>query len=253
MQYYHSKEHQLELVKSENLNKNFELHNHARHYVISYVTRGSVEVILNGILHLYQAGEAFLVMPFEPHSVQVEENTQLVSLCMGKVFLEENTREETARVIEEFLTDAMEKGIITVEARESIFEKLIKLWERSAERNETIDKEMKKAVGKTMEDLTQRLIDFPEEELTIDEMAQESALSKYHMIRKFKQDIGLTPHQFQVQRRIRKAQDMLRDGHSIVEVSLEMGFYDQSHFSRYFQKIVGISPMEYIASETKMG
>ncbi len=59
---------------------------------------------------------------------------------------------------------------------------------------------------------------------------------------------GLTPHKFQIQCRIRKAQKLLLNGENIVNVSVAVGFYDQSHFDKYFRKIVGMTPKDYIKS-----
>jgi AraC-like DNA-binding protein len=73
-------------------------------------------------------------------------------------------------------------------------------------------------------------------------------MSKFHYIRRFRKIAGLTPNRFRIQNRIRKAQQMLRDGRPITEAALDVGFYDQSHFSKYFKRIVGVSPKEYISS-----
>lgn len=70
--------------------------------------------------------------------------------------------------------------------------------------------------------------------------------SKYHLlIRKFKEEIGLTPHEFQIQNQIRKAQRLLEHDLLVAEVVLAAGFYDQSHFIKHFRNIMGITPSEY--------
>ncbi|NLL78291.1 MAG: helix-turn-helix transcriptional regulator [Clostridiales bacterium] len=77
--------------------------------------------------------------------------------------------------------------------------------------------------------LKSELEQAPEKQLTIEEMANMTHISKYHFIRSFKQEIGLTPHQFQLQNRIRKAKLLLRQDKTITEAALDAGFYDQSH------------------------
>ena len=74
-------------------------------------------------------------------------------------------------------------------------------------------------------------------------------ISQYHFIRSFKKQIGLTPHQFKMQNRIRKAQRLLRENKAITEVALIMGFCDQSHFNKWFKRIVGITPSQYIKAQ----
>lgn len=96
-----------------------------------------------------------------------------------------------------------------------------------------------------LKDLQNTILDNPENIYLIEEMARDTQISPYHMIRKFKKAFGLTPHQFQIQSKVRKAQKLLEQNKSISEVACEAGFYDQSHLDRCFQKIVGMTPKEY--------
>lgn len=98
--------------------------------------------------------------------------------------------------------------------------------------------------------LKKLIIDTPENVFLIEDMAQSIAVSPYHMIRKFKLSCGLTPHQFQIQCRVRKAQKLLEEGKSVTEAAYATGFCDQSHFDRCFRKIVRLTPNEYKQSVT---
>ena len=98
---------------------------------------------------------------------------------------------------------------------------------------------------KYLKSLQDTILEKPENMYLIDEMAKDTGISPYHMIRKFKKAFGLTPHQFQIQSKVRKAQMLLEQNKSISEVTYEAGFYDQSHLDRCFQKIVGMTPKEY--------
>lgn len=102
-----------------------------------------------------------------------------------------------------------------------------------------------------LKDLQDAIMEKPENFYLIEEMAQDSQISPYHMIRKFKKAFGLTPHQFQIQCKVRKAQKLLETTKSIPEVAYEAGFCDQSHLDRCFQKIVGMTPSQYQASVIK--
>lgn len=93
--------------------------------------------------------------------------------------------------------------------------------------------------------LKQMILDAPENAFLIEDMAQRVGMSPYHMIRQFKIACGLTPHQFQIQCRVRKAQKLLEEGKSVTEAAYATGFYDQSHFDRCFHKIVRLTPSEY--------
>lgn len=105
-----------------------------------------------------------------------------------------------------------------------------------------------KELNNYTEQLQKMMLDSPEEPFSIEDMAKSVCISPFHMIRQFKIAYGLTPHQFQMQSRIRKAQKLLESGTSITEAAYATGFYDQSHFIRCFKKIVGMIPSDYVHS-----
>lgn len=103
-------------------------------------------------------------------------------------------------------------------------------------------------IERDMDIIRKQIVGNPEVEIKIAEMSEKVHISKYHMIRKFSEENGLTPHKFQLQCRIRKAQELLLNGMKVVDVAATLGFCDQSHLCRVFKKQVGISPEEYINS-----
>lgn len=88
----------------------------------------------------------------------------------------------------------------------------------------------------------------PETDMSLEQLSANSYTSKYQYIRSFKKAVGVTPHNFIILRRIRKAQKLLDNGSSVANAAVSSGFYDQSHLDKYFKMIVGISPNEYSRS-----
>lgn len=79
--------------------------------------------------------------------------------------------------------------------------------------------------------------------LSIVEIAEACGLSASHFTRAFQQSLGLSPHQWLTERRIERAQALLRDAERpISEIANSCGFADQSHFTRVFTGVVGKSP-----------
>ena len=76
-------------------------------------------------------------------------------------------------------------------------------------------------------------------------MAEAAFMSKYHLIRSFRRETGLTPHQFQLQNRVRKGQRLLAGPATVAEAAAAAGFCDQSHFDRQFKRLVGLTPADY--------
>jgi AraC-like DNA-binding protein len=81
--------------------------------------------------------------------------------------------------------------------------------------------------------------------VSLDNIVALSGMSAYHLIRVFRKEVGLPPHAYLEQVRINRARQFLRDGSSITEVALMTGFTDQSHFSRHFKKMTGVTPGQY--------
>jgi AraC-like DNA-binding protein len=73
-------------------------------------------------------------------------------------------------------------------------------------------------------------------------LADEAGISRFHLLRSFKQKYGLPPHAYQIGLRIGKAQRLLRRGLPAAQVAVECGFTDQSHLTRHFKKTLGMTP-----------
>jgi AraC-like DNA-binding protein len=85
-----------------------------------------------------------------------------------------------------------------------------------------------------------------EETISIETLAGIVGLSMYHFARAFKQSEGLTPHEYLVRCRVRRAQELLASTDlPLSEIALASGFSDQSHFARRFREHVGITPSSY--------
>lgn len=85
-----------------------------------------------------------------------------------------------------------------------------------------------------------------EEDISIDTLSFKMGLSKFYFLREFKKATGITPYQYILKLKLEKAEELLRKtGKSLIEISLELGFSDQSHFTRTFSNKYGVSPKRY--------
>lgn len=81
------------------------------------------------------------------------------------------------------------------------------------------------------------------ESIDLAQVAREVGLSPFHFLRLFARVLGVTPHQYLVRARLRRAASLLPDAtRSITEVAYEVGFNDLSHFVRSFRRAAGVSP-----------
>jgi AraC family transcriptional regulator len=85
-----------------------------------------------------------------------------------------------------------------------------------------------------------------EENISIHVLAAVAGLSTYHFARAFKQSQGMTPHDYVVQCRIRRTQELLASTDlAVSEIAGVVGFADQSHCTRRFRELVGVTPSRY--------
>jgi AraC family transcriptional regulator len=85
-----------------------------------------------------------------------------------------------------------------------------------------------------------------EQKISIESLADTVGLSMFHFARAFKQSEGVTPHGYLVQRRVKRAQELLADTDlPLSEIAVAVGFADQSHCARRFREHVGLTPSRY--------
>jgi AraC-like DNA-binding protein len=81
--------------------------------------------------------------------------------------------------------------------------------------------------------------------LTLDELAREAALSRFHFVRTFRNVFGVTPGRYLTRVRVERAKALLVDGVSVTEVCFAVGFRSVGSFSSRFRREVGRSPSTY--------
>lgn len=84
------------------------------------------------------------------------------------------------------------------------------------------------------------------ENVSLEQVAALAELSPFHFIRVFHRQVGLPPHAYLTQVRIRKAKILLALGEPIAQVAVKTGFADQSHLTKHFKRIVGVTPGKYV-------
>ncbi len=244
MKYFHS-EYDLEFVLTENVDIAFKTHNHVSKYVVGLVLSGELKISVEDKESIVSTEDIFIIPIYSPHSMSMTmDDTKILSMCIGKEFINMYVHNQGQEILIRYIQELINQEVIK--------DKHGFAFEESMDIVVDLYQDQTKAVPYEIEKINQLLISEPERRLEIEKLAREIYISKYYLIRKFKEEIGLTPHNFQLQNRIRKAQNLLKTGENITTVGMELGFYDQSHFIKTFKSVVGITPSEYIDSIKKI-
>lgn len=86
----------------------------------------------------------------------------------------------------------------------------------------------------------------------LDNIADEACFSKFHFLRLFKSAYGMTPHQYLVQVRMIKAQQLLEEGCSVAHACYAVGFTSIGSFTTSFRRYTGHAPAHYQAMRRKV-
>lgn len=99
--------------------------------------------------------------------------------------------------------------------------------------------------------LVRRLRTYLEEQLgtpiRLEDLAALAGMSAFRTLRVFEQSMGMPPHAYLTQLRVARARPLLVQGTPPAQVAALVGFYDQSHLTRHFKRIVGVTPGQYAA------
>lgn len=210
-------------------------HSHVSTLTLGTVLEGVVELETDQGTGIYRENGLFALPSYMPHSLKAGSPYTLVSLCVRKapaasgVFRE--ARESAAALLR--------RAVGLPEVEERLLEELSLLSGRRSGEGEG-----------PLAELRARLEREPELPCSLEDMAELACMSKYHLVRAFQREAGLTPHRFQLQNRVRKGQRLLAGPATVAEAAAAAGFCDQSHFDRQFKRLVGLTPAAYKRSCT---
>lgn len=242
-------------------------HRHPKHwheeYHLCLIEQGTGQMFYRGAFHETYAGSLFIVHPGEIHSnaANPQSGCSFRTLNVSPHIFQNAVLYATGRhhelpffptpivcekdTIEFFrlIHTSFEAAASRLERETLLLELLIKLITRYAEERPRL------AYFKKEHSAVKRAKEYIEANyavnISLEDLAHITHLSPFHLNRVFSKASGLPPHAFQTQVRIAKARKLLAEGKPISEVTYETGFADQSHFTRHFKRMFGITPSNF--------
>lgn len=230
----------LEIFEGEISSHEYPWHFH-NCYTFILVEQGSISYEFQDKSIVVKADELFIIEPLKVHRNVISEHTVYKAVFIPQEYFKGLEKNEIVilKVNDSKLIDCVY----------SLFNQ-IKLKYRSKQLEETISQ-----ICKFIRDIrneqdvvyhtSRSIVPRVNYDSTLDELAEAAHVSKFHFQRKFKKDYGLTIGQLKLQEKTIKAKDLLQNGRLSTDVAYELGFFDQSHFIKYFKKMWAITPKKF--------
>jgi AraC-like DNA-binding protein len=253
----------LELLKATYISHTFSRHTH-QGYVIGMIERGAEVFYYRGETHVALPGDVVVINPDEVHTGYSGDK-------LGWTYRMLYPTVQTLKMVADAMADRpvespwFPQAVIKDRPLAARIRQLHLLLERSASHLErqvnyyhvmgelirtkagNAPAEKKPGLERQAVKKARRLIDDTlSQNLSLETISRHVGLSPFYFARMFRQYTGLPPHAYRKQQRILRAKQLLRDRMPIVQVALETGFADQSHLTRHFKQIVGVTPGQYI-------
>ncbi len=231
------------------------------HYVIGFVERGNRNLKVRKTCHFIVPGNLLLFNPGENHSCESRDDQPLDYRCIN---IQPDVMAKAAREIfgidcqplfeqpvvyqSEFIPELRElhgmilqgeSGVRKEERFYFLLEQLLREYAAtgSAEQSEPLRAEIQAVCDYMTAHAT--------EQISLDTLGSIAGLSKYHLLRAFTKETGITPYSYLETIRIDLAKSLLRQGTAPAEAALAVGFSDQSHFTNAFKRFIGLTPGQY--------
>lgn len=253
----------LELLKASYRQTHFSKHTHEG-YCIGLIEEGAQAFYRTGKLHVAPKGNIILVNADEVHTgysavetgwryraiyptpeMLAEISSDFFSSSHGAPWFSQAVVHDEGLVAQlSLLFDLLEQEDNILLKETLYLSTLAYLLQRHGQQRKTFS--TLSDVQRKVLQIKQLMMDHPEGNYSLHDLAHMVELSPWHFLRQFKKHVGLAPHAWLIQARLNKARKLMKQGETIAWVAQHCGFSDQSHFNRHFKKTMGISPAQYI-------
>jgi len=251
----------IELLHAYYVQHAYPRHSHD-YYVLSLIERGRQSFTHKGTKYRTPPGGLILINPGVVHTGEAadtqgfELRALYPSLSLMETAVFELTGRRTLPFFKEVLVDhawatnsvsslhrAILAGAGQLECESRILwmtTQLIKQYADIGSTEQHIGKE-KRAIQQVRQFIEEHFA----ESVSLHRLAQHVSLSPYYLLRVFRAEVGMPPYEYLESVRIRHTQQLIKVGMPLAEVSAEVGFSSQSHMTRQFKKIIGVTPGQY--------
>ncbi|MED4342932.1 AraC family transcriptional regulator [Bacillus licheniformis] len=251
----------VEAYRFKGIIQKFPNHFH-EYFVIGFIEKGQRYLLCKGEEYIINQGDLVLFNPYDTHSCEQIDGKALDYRCINVMpdvmrgFVKEITgadslpyftenvlfRHELNASLKELHIQILqkEKALKKEELFFNLLEELIRTYsdvtflENAPEPSDEV-----KAVCSYLESHYQ-------ENITLEHLSRLTGWSKYHLLRSFTKQKGISPYSYLETVRINHAKKLLEEGVKPIDAAFQTGFSDQSHMTKFFKRQVGLTPKQYM-------
>jgi AraC-type DNA-binding domain-containing proteins len=251
---------QVELWRIEGAYSNHP-HDHEDEFQITVPLYGRCEFTQDNRLYRLADGSGLVQHPQQRHYFEIDAQSGILICKIAKRSLNEFGMQEDAefdaaqRFDPVFLREKFRKWMNALlnsdmrdggHAEEEVEMQVLAYFLDAMTGSHRLNRRSVPAAPAQMRTVLEYIRDHYRDPIRIDTLASMAYQSRYHFIRSFKKEIGVTPYQYVLQLRMEEARQLLRQtDKSITDISFGLGFASVSQFQRAFARTMGVPPKAY--------
>jgi AraC-like DNA-binding protein len=252
----------VQAVHGENVSGEYRRHAHSG-FCVGLILKESRVLHSHGTSTVIPENQLFVINPGQAHACKSkDDNHSYIAICMEPKSMAALASQihERSRAVPHFTTNLIHNKMLALKIRE--FFTLIESTSTVLERESVLISFLSALImrygknpplafdcgshDRAINDVCEFIRAQYSRDLTLSQLSEIACLSPFYLQRLFLKKTGFSPKEYLVHCRMKKARELLMQGNAIASVALETGFVDQSHFTRYFKRLVGITPGEYV-------
>jgi AraC-like DNA-binding protein len=258
----HNTQLDVELLHAHYVQHAYPRHSHD-YYVVGMIERGHQSFTHKGAKHTTSPGGVILLNPWAVHTGEAVDKRGFVlrsiypmASHMKMIIGELTGRHQASPFFAEVRVDdsqvsksilslhkALMEDATSMESESRFIWVLTQLIKRYADA-QVIEQKLgneKNAIQKARQYIDERFA----QGISLNELSQFVALSPFYLLRAFCAQFGMPPYAYLESVRVQHTQRLLQTGKPLAEIAVEVGFSSQSHMTRQFKNIIGVTPGQY--------
>lgn len=223
----------------------FPLHSHES-FCVGAITKGTASFTINNDTRLLTTSTIFIIPSNTGISITTDSEYNYITICFknelkkqvenikfNKYFIELRYTEDLLVLCDIFKKDNDENRFLN---------SILKLINSAIEPNSPLER---KKSNETIFLVCEYIKKNANQKFDLDSLAKSFYLSKYHLIRIFKKEMGVTPHQYYIQAKMRIIKAEIFHVPSETTLATELNLFDESHLCKLFKRQMGLSIKDY--------